>query len=91
MPKKSFVGDSAAGLEPKFIPELDGTFEVWPKEKGELGGFGSEFVGPWLKIEVAGAGDCGGREGVWPKLKRLLAGLSAAESDPKLILGDGGG
>lgn len=60
MPKESFVGDSATGVEPKLIPELTGGVEVWPNEKGELGGFGSEFVGPWLKNEGAGAGDCGG-------------------------------
>jgi hypothetical protein len=49
---------------PKFILELDAGFGVWPKEKGEFGGFGSEFVVPVLKIDAVGARDCGGCEDV---------------------------
>lgn len=58
MPRKSFAGDAAAGAEPKLMPEFDGVLEVWPKEKGELEGFGSGFVVAWLKKEGVGAGDC---------------------------------
>jgi hypothetical protein len=56
---KSFAGFATAGVVPKFIPELDAGFGVWPKENGESGGFGSEFVVPVLKIDGVGAGDCG--------------------------------